>query len=246
MSTEPVDTSPLPVRDDLKAALNRAWQQMAQTGAWLTGEQRLAIAKEARQAWNCRLCLRRKEALSPYAIDGEHDHLGILPETWVEAVHRIVTDSGRITGSWYRETINAGISEDEFMELLSVATMVTCMDTFIRGIGLEPIPLPTATEQGTPARRRPSGVKTGPGWAPTVAPEDVGPELKDFYKNGPQYIRRALTLVPEELDRFWDLMNPLYMANPAVEELQGIERAISRAQIEFIATRTSAYLDCFY
>ena len=35
-------------------------------------------------------------------------------------------------------------------------------------------------------------------------------------------------------------------SDPAVVELEGIERAISRAQIEFIATRTSAYLDCFY
>ena len=29
-------------------------------------------------------------------------------------------------------------------------------------------------------------------------------------------------------------------------ELEGVDRAISRAQMEFIATRTSAYLDCFY
>lgn len=80
----------------------------------------------------------------------------------------------------------------------------------------------------------------------TVAPEDVGPELGNFYDRGHQYIRRSLTLVPDELNRFWHLMDPLYMANPAVNELEGIERGISRAQIEFVATRVSAYLDCFY
>ena len=246
MQTDLLGTSPLIVRDDLRSALGRAWSEVAQVGAWLNAEQRLAIAGEARQAWLCKLCERRKEALSPYAIDGVHDHLGVLPESWIEAVHRIVTDSGRITESWYDSMIATGIVEDEFIELLSVATLVICMDTFMRGIGLAPEPLPTSAGQGTPMQKRPGGAKTGPGWAPTVAPEDAGPELGDFYEPGHQYIRRALTLVPGELNRFWELMNPLYMSNPAVDALEGFDRAISRAQIEFIATRVSKYLDCFY
>ena len=87
----------------------------------------------------------------------------------------------------------------------------------------------------------------GPGWTPTVAPEDAGPELGDFYETGPAaYIRRALTLVPGEANRLWPLLNQLYLGNPLRVELEGVERAISRAQMEFIATRTSAYLDCFY
>jgi hypothetical protein len=142
--------------------------------------------------------------------------------------------------------IAAGIGEDEFIELLSVATMVTCADTFMRGIGLALAPLPTIAGPGVPARTRPGGARTGPGWAPTVGPEDAGPELGDFYDTGHQYIRRGLTLVPGELNRFWALMNPLYMSNPAVDELEGFDRATSRAQIEFVATRVSKYLDCFY
>ena len=242
-----IDTSPLTVRDDLKSALTRAWSEVARTGDWLSGEQRLAIANEARNAWQCKLCQRRKEALSPYTVKGAHDHLGALPDAWVEAVHRIVTDSGRITESWYASTIAAGITEDEFIELLSLVTIVTGVDTFMRAIGLPPLVLPATGEQGTPPRRRPDGAKPGPGWAPTVAPEDAGPELGDFYETGPAaYIRRALTLVPGEANRFWPLLNQLYLSNPLRVELEGVERAISRAQMEFIATRTSAYLDCFY
>ncbi len=242
-----IDTSPLTVRDNLKSALTQAWSEVAQTGAWLSGEQRLAIANEARNAWQCELCKRRKEALSPYTVQGDHEHLGALPDAWVEAVHRIVTDSGRITESWYDSTIAAGIAEDEFIELLSLVTIVTGADTFMRGIGLPPLALSATGEQGIPPRRRPAGAKTGPGWAPTVAPEDAGHELGDFYETGPAaYIRRALTLVPDEANRFWPLLNQLYLGNPLRVELEGVERAISRAQMEFIATRTSAYLDCFY
>ena len=242
-----IDTSPLTVRENLKSALTRAWSEVAQTGAWLSGEQRLAIANETRNAWQCELCRRRREALSPYAIEGDHDHLGALPDAWVEAVHRIVTDSGRITGSWYDSIIASDIAEDEFIELLSLVTIVTGADTFMRAIGLAPLALPATAEQGAPPRRRPGGAKTGPGWAPTVAPEDAGAELGDFYETGPAaYIRRALTLVPDEANRFWPLLNQLYLSNPLRVELEGVERAISRAQMEFIATRTSAWLDCFY
>ncbi|MBT7950468.1 MAG: hypothetical protein HN764_02480 [Gammaproteobacteria bacterium] len=246
MLKDVLDNSPFLIRDDLKSAINKACSEVGQVGAWLSGEQRLAIANEARHAWECKLCQRRKEALSPYAIDGDHDHLGALPEAWVEAVHRIVTDSGRITESWYDSMIAAGIIEDEFIELLSLSTMLTCIDTFTRGIGIESIALPTAADSTEPVRKRPGGVKTGPGWAPTVAPEDAGPELGNFYDIGHQFIRRSLTLVPDELNRFWNLMDPFYMANPGVNELEGIDRAISRAQIEFVATRVSKYLDCFY
>jgi hypothetical protein len=154
MQTDLSGTSSLPVRDDLKSALGRAWSEVAQVGDWLNAEQRLAIAGEARQAWHCKLCGRRKQALSPYAIEGVHDHLGVLPESWIEAVHRIVTDSGRITESWYDSMIATGIVEDEFIELLGVATSVTCMDTFMRGIGLAPEPY--RHQQGR-VRRRESG-----------------------------------------------------------------------------------------
>ncbi|NKB38393.1 MAG: hypothetical protein GKR93_14720 [Gammaproteobacteria bacterium] len=246
MSIEELNRAPYPIREDLKTALAVAVNEVAQVGAWLSGDQRLAVANEARHAWDCKLCQHRKEALSPYAIEGEHDHHGDLPEPWVEAVHRIVTDSGRITESWYESMIVAGIIEDELIEILSLTTMVTCMDTFTNGIGMKPLALPESADQNLPARKRPEGAKRGPGWALTVGPDDAGPEFGNFYDTGHQFIRRSLTLVPDELNRFWNLMNPLYMANPAMNELDDIERAISRAQIEYVATRVSAYLDCFY
>lgn len=246
MHAKTLDTSPVSVRADITGALARTWNSVAEVGAWLTGEQRLAIANEARNAWNCPLCRRRKEALSPYSVDGDHAHLGVLPEPWIAAVHRIVTDSGRITESWYESVIADDMSEDEFIELTSLTTIVTCADTFMRGIGLTPTPLPAEAGEGIPPRQRPGGAKLGPGWAPTIGPDDTGPELQDFYDRGQQFIRRSLTLVPDELNRFWDLMDPLYMNNPAVTELENVDRDISRAQIEFLAARVSAYLDCFY
>ena len=224
---------------------NERYPEFGQPGAWLDGAQRLAVANEARLAWDCALCQKRKDALSPYSVKGTHDHLGTLSAGWVEVVHRIVTDSGRITESWYHSVVPQELIEDEFIEILGIATLVSCCDVFTRGIGVAPAEFPQAVG-GLPARRRPGGAKLGPGWAPTVAPEDVGMELAGFYDNGPQFIRRALTLVPDELRRFWALMDPLYLNDPSMVELERADRGISRGQMEFLAARVSALLDCFY
>ena len=246
MQMHSLDDSLLPIRDDLKVSIETAWSQIPQTGAWLSGQQRLGVVAEARQAWLCELCQRRKASLSPYVTEGAHDSLDQLPPTWVEVIHRIVTDPGRITEGWYKSVIGAGVLEDEYIEIHSLATIVTCIDTFTDALGMERWSLPESAESGSPECRRPLGAAVGPGWALTVSPDAAGPELGNFYDHGHQYIRRSLTLVPDELNRFWSLLNSLYMANPAVDELEGVDRAISRAQIEFIATRVSAYLDCFY
>jgi hypothetical protein len=52
--------------------------------------------------------------------------------------------------------------------------------------------------------------------------------------------------VPDEARRFWALMNVFYLPDPTIVELEGLDRGISRAQIEFLAARMSALLDCFY
>ena len=237
--------APLTIREDLLSALARTWGRLAEPGAWLDGAQRIAIAAEARNAWTCALCRDRKAALSPNAVTGSHDTIGAVPAPWLEVVHRVVTDSGRLTGRWYDEARDAGILEDEFVEIVSVAVLVTTVDAFTRGIGMAPPALPVALA-GAPARTRPSTAKPGPGWVATIAPEDAGPEAADIYRDGAQHIRRALTLVPEEARRFWDLMYPLYLSDPAMRELEREDRAISRAQIELLAARVSALLGCFY
>jgi len=151
-----------------------------------------------------------------------------------------------LTASVVEEAIANGLSEDEFVEIVSVAVLTRTMDAFALGSGLAELPLPEPVA-GTPTRVREPAATPGPGWVSTIAPENAGPEFSDFYANKSHfYIRRALTLLPPEARRFWGLLNTLYLEDPRINELDGIDRALTRAQIEFLAARASALLGCYY
>lgn len=242
----PYDASPVVMRVDLAVALNRNHERLAQPGSWLDGAQRLAVVAEARHAWDCLLCRKRKSSVSPYSVDGNHDALGILAPAWVEVIHRVVTDPGRLSQRWYQEALDSGIAEDEIIEVISVTVQAVVTDCFTTAIGMETPSFPDAAT-GQPPRRHAPEARPGPGWAATIAPEDAGPDFVDFYDNESHFfIRRSLTLVPDETRRLWELLNALYMEDPRIYELEGLERGISRAQMEFLAARASALLGCYY
>lgn len=246
MAASPYNSWQIDMRADLAPALDRAWQQIGQTGEWLTGAQRVAIATEARNAWNCTLCQKRKDALSPNSVTGDHDHNNDLPDDWVDVIHRVATDSGRLTESWYQQALSTGIAEDEYIEIVSVCIIMTTMDAFTYGVGMPLAALPEPVD-GTPARQRDTTATPGPGWVSTIAPENADSSFEDFYAGESYfYIRRSLTLVPGEVRRFWDLMNPLYLDDPRIHELDGVDRDISRGQMEFLAARASMLLGCYY
>jgi hypothetical protein len=89
--------SAIPVRSDLIDAHERAWAAIAAPGTWLTGPQRVAVAAEIRRARECAHCARIKAALSPNAVQGEHETLGTVGAAAVELIHRVVSDPGRLS-----------------------------------------------------------------------------------------------------------------------------------------------------
>jgi hypothetical protein len=232
------------LREDLAQAQRRAWDHLGRPGTWLDAKKRIAVAEETRQASDCRLCARRKAALSPYGIDGEHDSLGRLPETWVEVVHRIVSDPARLTRSWYRKVI-AAVAETEYVEIVSVIAHVVALDTFARGLGIERRSLPAA-RAGEPSRYRPAEARQTDAWVPTLGWGEAGPKEADLVSGPVSNIRRALTLVPDEARSFFDLAAHQYLSGAQMFDFSREFRAITRAQIELLAARVSAINQCTY
>ena len=238
--------APAPIRADILAAHARAWAWIAAPGNWLTGAERVAIAAETRHALDCRLCAARKRALSPEAVTGEHDGPGVLEPPMVEIVHRIVTDPARLTRRWFEARRAEGVEVTRYVETVGVTAVTVSLDTFARSMGLPPRRLPEP-EPGEPSGYRPASARMEEAWVPLIVPgEESGAEADIYSGARGAYILMALTLVPEAKRAFFDLVETQYLPGRWMRDYEVEYRAISHAQIEFLAARISALNQCVY
>lgn len=235
------------VRKDIREVNRAAWQRLARAGSWWTGAERIAIAAEVRNARQCSLCRERRDALSPESVQGEHDHLGNLSTTAVDAIHRLVNDAGRLSRSWYGRTIDASLTDAHYVELLGVVVTVVSIDSFHHGIDvpLEPLPEPIT---GEPTKRRPALVRDEGAYVPMLPVDAARGEEADLWEGeGGGNVLRALSLVPDEVRMLRDLSAIYYLPIPVLAKPRAnAGRALDRGQIELLAGRVSAVNECFY
>jgi hypothetical protein len=241
MSGPSFAAAPFAVRRDIEEAHQRAWARLAAPGTWWSGAERVAIARATRNSKSCRLCAERKAAVSPFAVEGSHDHDPALPDAIVDVAHRVTTDPGRLSRKWFDAIRATGIDDAHYVEALGVTVRTVAIDTFCSAIGarLHPLPDPIA---GEPSRVRPDNVVDEGFWVP-VQPQ--GAKLYDG-RMMPN-VGRALSLVPDEAHGVLDIMPSHYVAIDRVADAaHDPGRAIDRAQMELIAGRVSALNECFY
>ena len=236
----------VPVRDDFAAAHTRFWKRLASPGAWWTGTERVAIAAEVRQARHCTLCKARRGALTPAAVEGQHDHLGALPDATVEVIHRVVTDPGRLSRKWFTETLAAGLSAEQYVEIIGTLVALVSIDSFCRGIGVPLHPLPEP-RPGAPSSYRPPGAVQEDAWVPMI-PVDraTGAEAGLYGGQAVGNVVRAMSLVPDEVRTLCDLSAAHYLPMGQVRDPSAAVDALNRMQMELIAGRVSALRQCFY
>ena len=122
---------------DLRQAHLKSWQAIGQAGDFFTGAERVAMVETARAAVSCDLCQRRKEALSPYSISGHHDGPQTLPEEIIDLIHRLRSDPGRLTKTWFDSVTAHHVSAQQYVEIVSVVTTSVIIDTLHQALGLE-------------------------------------------------------------------------------------------------------------
>ncbi|MBI4967251.1 MAG: hypothetical protein HZC25_03940 [Rhodospirillales bacterium] len=236
-----------PVRADLVAAHQKAWERIAAPGTWLTGKRRLAVAAEIRQARQCAHCQAIKAALSPHAVKGTHQSLGELSPAEIELVHRAVSDSGRLSESWAMALLDQGLPDTEYVEIAGLVAMVSVMDACTLALGLPDTPL-QAPKPGEPSRYRPPGAAKKAAWLPITEPEDAV-EADGYLYPSPKagYIYRGLSLVPQSLRDYWEMVEAHYLTAQHIYDFgTSGPRAISRPQMELMAARVSALHQCAY
>jgi len=236
-------------------AYRGAWSYIARPGNWWSGSERVAIAATARAAVDCELCAARTAALSPLAVTGVHQEAnrtdaaaGLLSAAVIDAVHRIRTDSARLTGSWVTELINDDFSYGHYVEMVSVIVTLTSIDSFhqVLGVPLEALPAP---EAGEPSRYLPPGAAIDVAWVPMIYPENLTEADSDIYFGAPRMgnVIRALSLVPDAVRDLHSVSSSQYVPTPQVMDMSASgSLRLTRPQIELVAARTSALNDCFY
>jgi alkylhydroperoxidase family enzyme len=234
------------IRADLRDTHRFIWEHLRAPGTWWTGQQRLAIAAESRNATGCTLCRERKTALSPNAVSGSHDTLGELPDNVVEAVHRIRTDPARLSRAWFEGVSASGIDETNYVELVGIVTLLAGVDYFARALGIAPFRLPEPLA-GEPSRYRPVSAKPGTAWVSMIAPEDAHGLEADLYAGWPfvPNIMRALSLVPNEARALQRSSNAHYVPVAQIGD-PTVRKSLDRMQMELVAARVSALNECFY
>jgi hypothetical protein len=216
-----------------------------QAGTWLLGETRTAIWLEARNANDCNLCQARKDALSPYSLPthaltdrskaNKHNTCTDLPDNIVEVVHRISTDSGRLTKRWFDEQIATGLSREEYVEILSLVATSIILDSYSKAMGISDYVIPRP-QAGNPPRIPNIDVVDEGAWLPITKAEQ---HLEEHGLPSIPNIARAMGLVPSAMMHFFGTMRAHY-------SLAGNNFGISRSQIELIAARVSSHNECFY
>ena len=140
----------LPIADNVVASHCTALVALLDTGTWFTAQQRQSILREIRRAQACKLCLQRREAASPNWVQGEHDAATELPKHFVEIIHRIATDSGRLTQKWFQE-VTATASAQEYIEITGMLAMLVILDSYAHGLGITSIEIDTVQFTGDAA-----------------------------------------------------------------------------------------------
>ena len=215
----------------ITAGHDQLWQALGACGTWWSGADRVAAIAEARQALRCELCRARLEALSPMMVAGKHDSISNMPELAVDLIHRLTTDPGRLSKDWASQVIES-ITEEAYVELATVICVQYVIDSYSRCLGAPLRELPIAGE-GEPSRIRPQGVG------------DVGAWVSQSLDKSLANVSRAASLVPDTENLWRELVQIHYSRGPEFADLIW-DRALTRPQVELLASTVSALNECFY
>jgi hypothetical protein len=142
----------LPVPDGVRAELRREWLRLSAPGTWLSGAERVAVAREARAARTF--------------TDADTG----LPALLTEAAQSVSAAVDLVTREWVDDLRAHGMAIEQYVEVVGVVSRLAAVDAYVRGVGSAEEPLPDPAP-GEPTRERNSRVRWRNAFVPTD-PED--------------------------------------------------------------------------
>lgn len=167
-------------------------------------------------------------ARARHARYGDPPPAPTLPAPAAEVVDAVAACPAGIRREWI-SGIGDELGYPHYVEIVGTVSRLAAVDTFHAGIGADREPLPDP-EPGAPSRAEEPIARLGPAWVPMV---------------GTSSVTQALSLVDAESTAQEDMHGPLYLTYEGMAQLDYVG-GLSRAQMEVVASRTSAVNECFY
>ncbi len=231
-----------PVSPTIEALHMDEMQSYARVGTWGTAAQRTAIVATARIA----LC---EQGLQESVEDEKLTTQARLPEAAVRLARAVAVDSQNIDRKFCQDTQAQGVSEGAYVEIVALVSRLSNIDVFARGLGIPPRKLVEPDDETRPSFERPTEAVDEGFFTASVPSAPAGGALAEslYGKSPAGNIFRAVSLVPNEARRVMSLVRQQYFG---AEQLLNFhttsDHALSRAQIELVATKVSEHNQCFY
>ncbi len=231
-----------PVSPTLETLHGDELQSYARSGTWGTAAQRTAIAATARRA-QC------EQGLQESVGDEKLAAQATFPDAAIRLARAVAVDSEHIDRKFCQDIQAQGVSEGAYVEIVALVARLSNLDVFARGLGIPPRKLLEPADATLPSFERPSeAVDEGFFTASVPSAPKGGLLAESLYGQSPAgNILRAVSLVPDEARRVMTLVRQQYFSAEHLLNFDApSDHALSRAQIELIATKVSAHNQCFY
>lgn len=235
--------SEFPVPELLDELHGNELTTLSSVGTWGTAAQRQAVANATR---NARYAMGVQESPDGARDDATDDSLPAAGKRVAEAVAQGGT---KIDDDFFQQTLADSVTEGAYVEIVSVAARVVNLDVFARGIGVPLRELPSNSDQQTPSFERPPEAVDEGFFAATIPNGPAGGATgESLYGNEfAGNILRTLSLVPAEARNVIRLVQTQYYDNSTFMDFSAQRHhALTRAQMEVVATKVSAHHQCFY
>lgn len=147
-----------------------------------------------------------------------------------QAAHWLAVDAEGITADLVADLEQRGLNRLRYLEIVGVVARLANVDFYVRAIGASALTLPE------PDQLPPSGIVHADAaitnmWVPTV---------------GQAFAPHVVDALPAEGEAVRDLHEPMYVLMAQVGDTRVDNDVLHKAQIEYLAARTSYLNECFY
>ncbi|BDD11154.1 hypothetical protein FUAX_35860 [Fulvitalea axinellae] len=226
-------TFPVPVDKHRIFIFNQIWERLSEPGYWWNAKEKAALVEIIRNAKRPEIFDRKRKSVAELS---SQSYEGLIPPLVADTIERIVTEPGDLDRKWAVDVIDK-IGEGPYAELIAIVILLMPIDLFTTYLGMDHIPL-SSPQHGDALKSYPDNLVDNGAWIRQTQEAVDNLQLVN--------VSRALSILPYDNTLRRTLVDAMYMEKHSFFDKVWKNKALSRPQLEILATKTSAINKCFY